>query len=348
MWINQPKTATAIVGAALVLNTASALAHQTPAAAAQESGKPQGEKPIVMPASLHTLREQRVKELLAAAPVSDKMKGLLKELLDAANREAQYTWNLVEAGRASYPVVLPVLKDLLSAELALSFRQPDRAQALKRHVDRLQPIYEWNEGLFKRGVMHPRTVARSRFLWVEAQIMLERAKEGKDPTPETLTPAAQGSSDPQGQKPPLSEPRSQKEEKTKIPSLHTLGEDRVKKLLAAAPVSDKMKGLLKDLVGAANLEAESVWQLIMSGRQAPMGEPQFLNDLLSAELALSFHQKDRVEALKRHVDRLETVHELTEGYFKKGIIPAQEVARSRFLWVEAQIMLERAKADKGP
>jgi RNA polymerase sigma factor (sigma-70 family) len=185
-----------VVGS-MVVATGAGIAYQKPTTAAQQPGRAQAERPK-SPASptvaeedvpeapdapLPALKSEQVKALLAAAPVSDKMRQLLKDRYDAAELAAKEFWLAATSGRVRLESLFQPMKNLLKAERTLSLRKADQLAAIARHVQRMKRIQAVMEPNFAAGLLAPMDIALARYR-ADAEIMLERAKLGNLPPPE--------------------------------------------------------------------------------------------------------------------------------------------------------------------
>jgi RNA polymerase sigma factor (sigma-70 family) len=128
-----------------------------------------------------------------------------------------------------------------------------------------------------------------------------------------------------------------------------LSDEKVDALLAASTANDKLKPLLKERYQAASVEMESRYKDFVAGR----GTLDILfgssRRLLEAERELSDRKADQIAALERRWKILRAVEQLNQARFNAGRIPIHDLAVSRFHRLDAEIMLERAKAaEKGP
>jgi Sigma-70, region 4 len=204
MWINKLKAAAAIGLTLFVLATGAGVAYQKLVAAAEQPGeqpavKPRPSVPVaqlqvveqeqIVPhvPPLPALSGQRVKDLAAAAPVSDKMRKLLEGLLAAAQAEVEARWthyNECPMTTSELESLLLAAKHLLRAEREISFRKSDQLEALQGHLDRMKRIEEVVQVKVTNGERPKVELDEARFYRIEAEILLERARAGRVPAPE--------------------------------------------------------------------------------------------------------------------------------------------------------------------
>jgi outer membrane protein TolC len=146
-----------------------------------------------------------------------------------------------------------------------------------------------------------------------------------------------GAAGPAGQQPTA--------EKGKRPKLPALGEEKVKALLAAAKVGDKMKALLKARLEAALKEAEGRRQVYREGESGTLNDLASSSlRLLEAERELSDQKADQIAALENHWQRMKELEEINQERFKAGRVSVMDLSQARFYRLQAEIWLERAKA----
>jgi RNA polymerase sigma factor (sigma-70 family) len=125
------------------------------------------------------------------------------------------------------------------------------------------------------------------------------------------------------------------------------GEKNINALVAKLKANDKTKSLLKAQYEAALGVARARWKEFMLGR----GTLSFLlsssERLLEAERALSDQKADHVTALENQWKRMREVEKVNDERFRYGRISVSEALDSRFYRLQAEIRLERAKADLG-
>jgi hypothetical protein len=126
--------------------------------------------------------------------------------------------------------------------------------------------------------------------------------------------------------------------------LPALEEARVKELLEAAKVSDKLKGLLKDQYQAALDMARARWEEFMMGRGTLDSQIEASLRLLDAERDLSDKKGDQLTALENHWQRMKEFEKINQIRFDAGRVPIADNAQTKFYRIQAEIWLERAKA----
>jgi hypothetical protein len=127
--------------------------------------------------------------------------------------------------------------------------------------------------------------------------------------------------------------------------LPRLGEAKVQALLAQSKASEKLKVLLKARYDMANVEAHARWSEFQAGR----GTLDFLfgasRHLLDAERELSERKADQIAALERYLWCMREIEKVNQQRFDNGRLPIQDVAEARYNRIQAEIWLERAKAE---
>jgi RNA polymerase sigma factor (sigma-70 family) len=118
----------------------------------------------------------KVKELLDAARVSDKLRALLKEQQAAALDEVRARWEEFIAGRGTLDILFGASQRLLEAERALSDKKADQVPALEAHWRRMKMLEEVNQARFDAGRVPIGDLSQSKFYRIQAEIWLEKAK----------------------------------------------------------------------------------------------------------------------------------------------------------------------------
>jgi RNA polymerase sigma factor (sigma-70 family) len=140
---------------------------------------------------------------------------------------------------------------------------------------------------------------------------------------------------------PLQQANDEKIQTLQVPML---GEEKVKTLLATAPGGEKMKSLLKARLEAAQTEMIARMKQHLAGR----GTLDFLLDtsqrLRKAELELCIQKSDRLLVLENQVQIMKKIVELNQERFNAGRITVDDLKVAEFYLLDAEIDLERAKA----
>src|SRR5262249_44988474 len=127
--------------------------------------------------------------------------------------------------------------------------------------------------------------------------------------------------------------------------ISALGKEKVKALVAAANVSAKMKALLEARFDAAHSETTARWNELIVGRSSSVDS--FVGAslrLLEAERELSTGKGDQVAALENQRQRMAELEKIWQAKFDAGVAPTSELSGARFARLQAEILLERAKA----
>jgi hypothetical protein len=122
------------------------------------------------------LDEARVKELLEAAKVSDKLRALLKGQYEAALAETTARWEEFIAGRGTLDLLFGASLRLLEAERALSDKKADQVVALENQWKRMRVMEGVNQARFDAGRVPIAELSQTKFYRIQAEIWLERAR----------------------------------------------------------------------------------------------------------------------------------------------------------------------------
>jgi RNA polymerase sigma factor (sigma-70 family) len=176
--------ATLVVAVGLLSGSAAIFAYPRPGAQstvqekeqrrAQEQVQLMDEDPEEF--SVPMLSEEKVKALLAAAPVGEKMKSLLKARLEAAQTEMSARSKQHLAGRGTLDFLLDTSQRLRKAELELCTQKSDRLLVLENQVQIMKKIVELNRERFNAGRISVEDVKLPEFYLLDAEIDLERVK----------------------------------------------------------------------------------------------------------------------------------------------------------------------------
>jgi RNA polymerase sigma factor (sigma-70 family) len=129
-----------------------------------------------------------------------------------------------------------------------------------------------------------------------------------------------------------------------LPNVTTFDEKKVKALLAAAKGGDQLKALLKARLDAATIEADRRFKDFVAARGTLAFFLASSQRLLKAELELSTQKADQLAALATHLRLLKKVHAMNQARFQAGRINLEDVKQTEVFVLEAEIALERAKA----
>jgi RNA polymerase sigma factor (sigma-70 family) len=156
-------------------------------------------------------------------------------------------------------------------------------------------------------------------------------------------PPEQGRPEPPLAKPgllPGAAPRTPDED---VPKPAAFDEARVKDLVQAAKVSDKLKSLLTDQHKAAHDWTTAQWQEFFAGRGTLDLLEEASQRLLEAERALSDKKADQVAAFDNHWRRMQVLEQLNQARFDAGRVAVADLSETKFYRIQAEIWLERAK-----
>jgi RNA polymerase sigma factor (sigma-70 family) len=140
--------------------------------------------------------------------------------------------------------------------------------------------------------------------------------------------------------------KKQQEELEKLQNLKTIftSPEKINAMIAASDQEKKMKALFKARFDAANIEVESRWHEYVAGRgtlDILLGSSR---RLLEAELALSNNKADHVAAWESHWQRMNQVYLINLGRYNAGRISVQDLKEAEYYRIDAEIGVERAKA----
>jgi RNA polymerase sigma factor (sigma-70 family) len=120
--------------------------------------------------------EDKLKAMLDAADVGEKLKPLFKGRLDAAKTEVNARWKEYCAGRGTLDIYLNSSGRLLKAERDLSTKKADQVAAWETHRQRMQDAYVINQARYNEGRISIIDFAQADYYRLDAEIGLERAK----------------------------------------------------------------------------------------------------------------------------------------------------------------------------
>ncbi len=162
------------------------LAAQPPLA--KRTGEPAGEiakqkqeegQPVEVLADVDV--EKLKKTLDDTTNLSEKLKTLLKDRLEAIRTATQARWQDFLAGRGMLELLFRASAQLRDAELEMSPKRADQIAALEAHWKRMKKSEEINKNRFDSGRIPVQEYEHSRYHRLDAEIQLERAKIGKLP-----------------------------------------------------------------------------------------------------------------------------------------------------------------------
>jgi RNA polymerase sigma factor (sigma-70 family) len=115
-------------------------------------------------------------EAKAQEKQEDRLPGLLKARLEAAEAELQARRNEFFAGRGTFDILIGASQRVLKAQRELSKNKQEQVAALEAHLRLLQEIHETNQSRFNAGRIAIAELKRGEFDRLDAEIELERAK----------------------------------------------------------------------------------------------------------------------------------------------------------------------------
>jgi hypothetical protein len=158
---------------------------------------------------------------------------------------------------------------------------------------------------------------------------------GSDPRPVVQRP------DPGRGAPPG---KRQIDDDNEIGPLPSLSKEKVKALLQGAAVGEKMKALLEARFDAARSEVDARWKRWVAGRTDLDRLVAASLRLLEAERELSTRKAEQIVALENQYQRMAQVEKISKAKVDVGKDPVDELFQARFYRLQAEILLERAKA----
>jgi RNA polymerase sigma factor (sigma-70 family) len=145
------------------------------APAQQETDEEKAER-LAEQASAVVTPDYKLKKILEAANVDQKMKSLLGDRVDAAKREVKARWQEYCAGRGTLDILVGSSRRLLAAELDLSTNKADRVGAWETHWQRMRDASVINSARYASGRIAVQDFLQTEYYRLDAEIGLERAK----------------------------------------------------------------------------------------------------------------------------------------------------------------------------
>ena len=127
-------------------------------------------------ASDRTLAEGKKEAAPAGVKRNEKLLKLTKERLDAATEEWDERFKLFRAGQGTLDCLLGASRRLLQAQAELGVNNADKVAGLAAQAKRMKGLDEMIQRLFATGQARKCDAAQAKYCYLEAQIMLERAK----------------------------------------------------------------------------------------------------------------------------------------------------------------------------
>jgi outer membrane protein TolC len=112
----------------------------------------------------------------------------------------------------------------------------------------------------------------------------------------------------------------------------------------AAKVEERLRPLLTARHDAAKEELQARKNEFDAGRGTLDIVFGAARRVLHAERELSDKKEDQVAALQAYLDVMKEIEEINKGRFDAGRIPLQDFKQAEYYRLDAEIMLERAKA----
>jgi hypothetical protein len=121
-------------------------------------------------------------------------------------------------------------------------------------------------------------------------------------------------------------------------------DNKVEAMVKGLNVDPKMKSVLKDRFDAAKTEVNARGKEYSAGRGWVHVYLDSSRRLLEAELDLSVKKADHVVAWETHRQRMQGIYEINLDRYNNGRISVQDLAVANYYRLDAEIGLERAKA----
>lgn len=125
-------------------------------------------------------------------------------------------------------------------------------------------------------------------------------------------------------------------------------EDKLKALLDDPTIGARLKSLLKARLDAASTELNSRWKEYCAGRGTLDIVIGSSRRLLEAETDLSIKTADQTVAWESHLQRMKDLYVINLARFNAGRISINDLKEVEFYRLQAEIWLERAKAQAKP
>jgi outer membrane protein TolC len=107
---------------------------------------------------------------------------------------------------------------------------------------------------------------------------------------------------------------------------------------------DKLTSLLKQRVEAAKAEVDARNREFLAGQGTLAILFEASTRLLHAQMELSDKKADQLAALEAHFELTKVIEDRNQARFNAGLISMADVSQAKYFRLEAEILLERAKA----
>jgi hypothetical protein len=143
-----------------------------------EAVPPQDQKPVG--------KEEKAPAVLTAKPLKieahdDELHKLLKERYNAAVAELQARSEEVKSGHGSIEQLFDAARKVLRSELSLSDKPADRLAVLEKHLELEHAAEKVATTRHQAGKLNDAELAAARYLRIDAEIQLLRAKQKGKP-----------------------------------------------------------------------------------------------------------------------------------------------------------------------
>jgi hypothetical protein len=122
-------------------------------------------------------------------------------------------------------------------------------------------------------------------------------------------------------------------------------EEKLKAMLDDALVGNGLKSLQKARIDVATTELNARWKEYCNGRGTLDIVIASSRRLLEAETDLSIKKADQAVAWESHLQRMKDLHAINLARFNAGRVSIMDVKEVEFYRLQAEIWLERAKAE---
>jgi hypothetical protein len=147
-----------------------------------------------------------------------------------------------------------------------------------------------------------------------------------------------------GAQTPAANPVAQQPMEEAFTTKPPLDKDHVKTMLRASNFTDRMKSLLEARHEAAATEFHWRWRRFVEGKEMQSTLIEACLRLLEAERELSDRKADGLTVLKNHLERVREIEKIVKLKLEAGSAAFQDMAEATFRRVQAEIWIERQKA----
>jgi hypothetical protein len=120
---------------------------------------------------------------LEPAKGDDEERKLLKERYNAALRELQARFHVFEAGMGALETLFDAAKRVLDSELELCLKPAERVGVREKYLELARAVEKIQQARFDAGRAGVADVEQARYLRLDAELQLLRAKKAADARP---------------------------------------------------------------------------------------------------------------------------------------------------------------------